>query len=345
LLDDISAAIRRYVVLADHAKDATALWVVHTYLLDAFLITPRLAIRSPTHRCGKTTLLDVISRMVRRPLPTANVTAAALFRVVEACRPTLLIDEADTFLGEAEELRGVVNSGHRWGGAVVRTVGDDHEPRAFSTYGACAIALIGKLPATLHDRSIVIDLKRRLRSESITGFRSDRAGDLDVLARKAARWATDNADRIRGTDPEMPVGIFNRDADNWRPLLAIATVAGGKWPERASEIAKQCCAAADDDDASLLELLLKDVQDVFAEKKVDQIPSGDLVQALVDLEGRPWAEMGKSRKPLTQARLARLLKGPGFRITPEPIRIMRKGQITGQETEVQVRGYVLAKFV
>ena len=159
--------------------------------------------------------------------------------MVEAYRPALLVDEADTFLRDNDELRGVINSGHRRGGAVLRTVGDDHEPRAFSTYSACAIALIGKLPDTLYDRAVVIDLKRRLPEEKIAPFRPDRAGDLDVLARQLARWARDHADRIAEVDPEMPAGIFNREADNWRPLVAIAQVAGGDWPKRARKAVEQ----------------------------------------------------------------------------------------------------------
>jgi Protein of unknown function (DUF3631) len=331
LLDAMADAIRRYVVLADHAAGAAALWIIHTYLLDSFLITPRLAIRSPTHRCGKTTLLDVISRIVTRPLPTTSVTAAAIFRVVEKCRPTLIIDEADTFLPEAEELRGVINSGHRWGGAVIRTVGDDHEPRTFSTYGACAIGLIGKLPATLHDRSVVIDLKRRLRSEQIVNFRSDRTGELDQLGRKVARWAADHADLVKTTDPQMPAGLFNRDADNWRPLLAIAEAAGGEWPERAREVAALCCAAAGGDDAAQIELLLGDMRDAFGQKT--EMPSADLIKALVALEGRPWAELGKNRKPVTQNRLARMLKPLG--IAPQQI----------GPKEDRMRGYVFDHFL
>jgi hypothetical protein len=187
LLDGIAEAIGRYVVMSDHARFATALWVVHTFLLDCFGISPRLAVRSPMKRCGKTTLLDVLSRLVLRPLPTGSVTAAALFRVVEGYRPTLLVDEADTFLSEADELRGVLNSGHRKGGQVVRTVGDDHEPRAFSTFAAVTIAIIGNLPDTLADRSVTVDLKRRMPSEKVASFRFDRVGHLDVLARQAAR--------------------------------------------------------------------------------------------------------------------------------------------------------------
>jgi hypothetical protein len=92
------------------------LWVAHTYLLDRFLVSPRLGVRSPTKGCGKTLLLDVLGRLVLRPLPAANVTSSAIFRVIEGHCPTLLVDEADTFLYDNDELRGVLNSGHRKGG-------------------------------------------------------------------------------------------------------------------------------------------------------------------------------------------------------------------------------------
>jgi 5S rRNA maturation endonuclease (ribonuclease M5) len=219
LLDEISRAIGAHVVMPEASRDACALWVAHTFLLDGTMISPRLAITSPTRGCGKTTALDVISQLVLRPLPAANVSASAIFRVVEGFRPTLLIDEADTFLKDNDELRGILNSGHRKGGAVLRNVGDDHEPRSFSTYGACAIALIGQLPGTLTDRSVPITLTRRKRDEDITPFRLDRVAHLVVLARKLARWTADNDVAIAATEPEMPAGIYNRAADNWRPLL------------------------------------------------------------------------------------------------------------------------------
>jgi putative DNA primase/helicase len=329
LLDGIAAAIRSHVVLAEHARDAATLWVVHAYLTDCFLVSPRLCVRSPTKGCGKTLLLDVLERLVLRSLKTANVTSSAIFRVVESYRPTLLVDEADTFVRDNDELRGVLNSGHRKGGTVLRTVGDDHEPRSFATYSACAIALIGALPETLHDRSVVVDLKRRLPSEKVEPFRPDRADHLDILARKAARWAADNAERIAAADPAMPAGIVNRAADNWRPLLAIAETAGSEWGERTRKAA-EASRSAEGDDGSRLELLLGDIRDVSAGES--EMPSADLVANLVALDGRPWAELGKSRKPLTQNRLARMLRPLG--IAPRYI---------GPET-ARVRGYVLADF-
>jgi hypothetical protein len=309
---------------------------MHTFLLDGFTISPRLGIRSPTKGCGKTTLLDVLGRLVLRPLPTSNVTTAAIFRVVEGCRPTLLTDEGDTFLRDNDELRGVLNSGHRKGGTVLRTVGDDHEPRAFSTYSACAIALIGELPDTLHDRSIAVDLKRRLPSEQVEPFRSDRTDYLDLLARQVARWAGDHSDAITAADPDMPAGIINREADNWRPLLAIADTAGGGWPKRARDAAMAAHAARAGDDQSRIEMLLADIKEVCKGKI--EVTSSELVNRLVALEGRPWAEMGNSGRSLTQNRLARMLKPLGIapgQVGPEAARL--RGYRTEQFEDAFVR--------
>jgi putative DNA primase/helicase len=126
-----------------------------------------------------------------------------------------LIDEADTFLKENDELRGILNTGHRRGGQVLRTVGDDHEPRQFSTWAPAAIAMIGRLPDTLHDRSVIINLRRRKPTEEVKSFRRDRADDLHVLARKMARWAQDHQVQLTASDPDMGE-LINRGADNWR---------------------------------------------------------------------------------------------------------------------------------
>jgi hypothetical protein len=302
---------------------------VHTYLLDVIHITPRLAITSPEKQCGKTTLLDVLLPIVWRPLPAANATAASLFRTIELKRPTLLVDEADTFLPENEELRGILNSGHRRGASVLRTVGDDHEPRQFATYAACAIASIGQLPGTLADRSITIALRRRRASEPIASLRADRPAELDALAQQARRWAADAAQLVRKADPQMPAGVINRAADNWRPLLAIADVAGGEWPDRAREALAVIQAAVEDDSRRVQTLAA--IWGIFHDQQVDRIPSVDLVEALVAIEGGPWAEWSRG-KPLTTAGLARVLK---------PFGIASAAKRVGEKTP---RGYFLAQF-
>jgi len=334
LLNAMAHAIGRHVVMRKQGRHTSALWAVHTFLLDAFMISPRLAVRSPIMQCGKSTLLDILSYLVWCALPTANVTPAVLFRVIESHRPCLLVDEGDTFLPENDELRGIINSGHRRGGQVLRSVGDDFEPRAFATYSALAIAAIGSLPGTIADRSVVVDLKRRLRRERIVSFSLNSTGHLTVLACMAARWAADNAVAVAAAaaNPKMPDAIINRRRDNWAPLFAIAKVAGGRWPQRVEAAALKAGAAGDDDEASLVEVLLGDIKALFAERTTDRISSSALVDDLVALEGRPWAELGKSQKKLTQVRLARMLKP--LKIVPETIRV-------GDKTP---KGYYLDQF-
>jgi Protein of unknown function (DUF3631) len=249
-----------------------------------------------------------------------------IFRVIEMQRPTLLIDEGDTFLTENEELRGILNSGHRRGGSVIRAVGETFEPRMFSTYSACGIALIGKLPATLADRSVPVDLRRRRADEVIETFRFDRTDHLDRLARMAARWTADNAERIRDAEPDMPACLLNRAADNWRPLLAIADTAGGEWPQRARVAAQ--CAMCGDDDESVRVLLLTDIRAIFSERQADRLPSVELVEALVAMEGRPWPEW-KGGKAITANALARLLAP--FHIAPGTIRLSGGGTQKGYQ--------------
>src|SRR5262249_5324135 len=126
------------------------------------------------------------------------------------------------------ELRGVLNAGHTRSQAyVIRTVGEDHEPRAFCVWAPVAIALIGKLPSTLADRAIVIKMRRKLPSEQVEHLRLDRLEEVNTLRRRCLRWAQDMLATLQTTDPTMPEGLHDRAADNWRPLCAIAAVVGG----------------------------------------------------------------------------------------------------------------------
>src|SRR5215831_7529211 len=251
---------------------------------------------------------------------TGSITVAALFRVIEMWHPTLLIDEVDTFVGDNEELRGILNQSHRYDGYVTRTVGDEHEPRRFSVYAPVALSGIGGLADTLADRSVTTILKRRRPNEPITQLRIGRMEHLDDLRRRIVRWVADHEHHIATRDPVMPARIINRDADNWHVLLAIADEAGGEWPERGRRAAEQHQIAVVGDDASRLELLLGDIRDVFdgLVTDKDRISSAHLIERLVEIVPRPWAEYGRTGKPLTQNGLARLLRP--LRIAPEQIR-------------------------
>ena len=329
LLHELCHALGEYLVLPSDGVEILALWALHTHAFESFAHSPRLAITSPEKGCGKTTTLDVLGELVARPLPTSNASVAAVFRIIEMAAPTLLIDEADTFLKENDELRGILNTGHRRGGQVTRTVGDDHEPRQFSTWAPVAIAMIGRLPDTLEDRAIALRLRRKKPTERVRHFRGDQTANLKQLARMMARWTADKRDALAASDPAMGA-LFNRAADNWRPLIAIADQADGDWPARVRAIAET--SEGSKEDQSTQTMLLSDIRDVLAARPhATRIGSTELATELGMMEGRPWAEW-RHGKQITAAGLARMLAP--FGISPATRR-------DGAET---FKGYLAADF-
>ena len=110
LFDDIEAALRYFLVLKPAQYLAVSLWIIFTWVFHAE-ISPRLHFRSPEKRCGKSTALKVLSRLVCRPLLVSRITASALFRSIELDRPTVLIDEVDSFMAANNDMRNLINSG------------------------------------------------------------------------------------------------------------------------------------------------------------------------------------------------------------------------------------------
>jgi putative DNA primase/helicase len=329
LLENIASVFCRYVVISSKDVTALVLWSVLTYISDLVYILALLVITSPEKRCGKTLVLELLQATTLRPLPASNISAASLYRVVEKYRPTLLIDEADTFLGKNDELRGVINSGHRRSSAfVLRCDGDDKEPKSFSTWCPKAIALIGKLADTLEDRSIQIRMKRKTADDNVQRLRSDLViKETEPLKRQIIRWTRDNANEIKNSEPSIPGSLHDRAADNWRPLLAIADVAGGTWPDLAREAAETLSSSGDGDTSNRVQLL-HDIRNIFVTRSALRIPSEDLAKALAEMVERPWPEWSKG-KPITQRQIAKMLKP--FGIEPRVIRV-------GNETP---RGYQL----
>lgn len=333
VLADVAEAFCRYLALPDGAADALALWTAHAHAYEAFIHSPRLNAFSPEKGCGKTLLLDVLASLVPRPLRTESLTAAVLFRLVEQYKPTLLLDEVDTYLGDAEELRGLLNAGHRRGARAYRCEGESNTVRGFNAYAPAALAGIGALPGTLHDRSVVVRLVRAKPGEVSARFDSRRTQAEAELCRKLARWTADNADRLAECDPALPAGAFNRMADNWRPLFAVAEVAGGAWLDRAAAAFAKLTTGDDLDAHGIGTLLLADIAATFATAGTDRLPSVKLASALCEIEGRPWAEWGRhNKKPMSPNQLANQLRK--FGVAPRNIRF-------GDETP---KGYALADF-
>ncbi|MBV8657757.1 MAG: DUF3631 domain-containing protein [Burkholderiales bacterium] len=319
LLGDAYALLARYVIADRETLQAATLWSALTWFADYATVLPLALITAPEKGCGKSTLLSALAKLASRPLLASNVTAAALFRAIEHWRPSLFIDEADTFMRDNPELTGVINSGHTRDTAyVIRTVGDEHEPRVFNTWGAKAISGIGAkgLSEALVSRSIILSMRRKLAGESADSLRhADRAAFYEVK-RRLARWAGDHGDTFATMRPTMD-GLHNRTADNWEPLLAIADLAGGDWPKLARHAALKLTGGMDDA-PTLNEELLGDIKAAFERMRVDRVATVALLDELCRDEESAWATYNRG-KPVTARQLSKRLGE--FGVKPMSIRV------------------------
>ena len=353
LLAELSSVIEAYVKLSKHQVYAVALWVIHAHTHEASDVSPKLVLKSAQKRCGKSRLVTVVARIVPRGLHISGIKSAALLRIIETQCPTLLIDEMDATMKAdremAEALRGIINSGFdRAGARYIMNVplpGGGYEPREFSTWAPQLLSGIGHLPDTVRDRSIEIEMIRKLQSEKVRRLRRKDGADLDELAQKSARWACDNLEALRNANPAIPIGLDDRAADAWEPLLAIAKTAGGEWPERARKAAQELSGEHVKEDDEIGTLLLADIREIFKTGDRDvyttkegerHIKSESVVAKLTAREDRPWAEFGRARKPITAIGLASLLRP--YKIKPGSIRI-------GPGEDDTAKGYKLSQFI
>jgi hypothetical protein len=140
-------------------------------------------------------------------------------------------------------------------------------------------------------------------------FQRPNGGDEFARLRgRAARWAEDNFSKLTDPDPDIPDALNDRAADNWRPLLAIAELAGAEWLKRARDAA--CLLSGEGHESTSRNVeLLADIRQAFG--NLDVITSATLVAKLTADPERPWADW-KHGKPLTQRQLASLLRPFGI---------------------------------
>ena len=316
VLDEVREAVRRHVILKPEAATAIALWTAWTYVYDFGTIAPMLVVTSPSKHCGKTTLLTLLRHLAARPLPSSNYGPAAAFRAIEQHAPlTLVFDGANAFAKANEELRGIVNSCHTKNWAFVLRVvpkpNGSYEVRRFSTWAAKAIVGIGSLPTTWADRAIAVQLERKHRGERVERLTPQAASSLQTLARKLfTAMATNEVKQAVATgEPAIPDSLHDRAADNWRPLLAIADIAGGHWPTTARQAA--VVLSGEEEAEELGGRLLLDCLAVFDTDI--ELSAKTLAERLAQLEESPWPTY-RHGKPISADQAGRMLRR--FGITP-----------------------------
>ena len=323
LLTQFSELYTRFVEFRANAEpNALSLWAVHTWVMEAAHATPYILITSPEKRSGKTRVLEVSELIVASPLRTDSISPAALFRVIQQERPTLLVDEIDATFGaqEREALRGLINGGHTRGGQAVRVSGEGSrmQVQRFETFGPKAFAGIDnrRFPETIRDRAIVIRLRRRTGGGPRFRVRHV-AAEVKPLRDAAESWAAGAVELLRDAEPQLPQALDDRALDIWEPLIAIAELAGGDWPERARLAAVELAGERSEDESAGVRCL-RDIRAFFDRVGDSSVASGDLVAELNQLDESPWGSM-RDGQGLDERALARQLRPYGIR--PRAVRL------------------------
>jgi 5S rRNA maturation endonuclease (ribonuclease M5) len=310
-----------------------SLWAIGTYLFEAFDTYPYLVISSPTKRCGKTRLAELLEKLSARGFLNVNISEAALFRKIARDKPTLILDEAEGLGAKNSERAGyllsILQAGFRKGGRVTRASGRDHDLEEFDVFCPKVIAAIGNLPDTLRDRGIVIPMRRKLKSEKTERYRFRKIGVLaEGAAESAAVWAEKHRQYIESVYLKLDIEFLQeREADIWEPIFSIASVAV---PNRLKELKEIALSLSSDKlqldvDESLGIRLLSDIRSVFEKSKLTRISTDGLLDRLKDLPESTWPD-------LNAVRLSRTLRP--FKIAPRQLWI----------NDTNCRGYDLDDF-
>ncbi|MFI6907342.1 DUF3631 domain-containing protein [Nonomuraea sp. NPDC050394] len=309
LLDQLRDALTRYVILPSaEVADAVTLWIATSHAQPAMAHAPRLVIRGPEKRCGKSRLLDVVEATCHNPFITVNSSSPAVYRSIGADPPTILVDEADTIFGPKadgnEDLRGLLNAGHQRNRPAKRYDAARNQVESIPTFAMAALAGIGQMPDTIEDRAIVVRMRRRAPGEKAAPYRirRDRPA-LRELATALNQWLRADLPTLEEAEPAMPVE--DRAADTWEPLVIIADHAGASWPDRARAAALALTAEADDNGTPSAGLrLLTDCRQAFGADTA--LATATLLDRLKTNPESGWADYGPAG--LTAMKLGALLR-------------------------------------
>jgi hypothetical protein len=323
LLAEIEMKFRQYVVVSDAIAVATALWVPFTYIIEIAVHAPKLLFHFPEKDAGKSTALGVLRGLVQRPYSAVEATGAAVYRIVDRLRPTLLLDEADNLFQRNTMLAHIINASWTNSGEKIPRVGPGGVVVEYDPYGTQAIAMKGlNMPDMTLSRCIPCMIWPKLPTEVVEDFNYVDDEEFRTIRRKLARWTVDNAAALRDANPESAPGFNNRIKMNWRTLLAIADLAGGDWPKRARAAALELNKEDSSEPTDGIKALAA-MEQLF--RGCEKITSAEVCRALTADPTSEWCNF-RGKGPISQTQFAALLK-------PYQIRPVKLSSLNGYRRE------------
>jgi hypothetical protein len=305
----LDAVMQSRVVLTFEQQIVVALWVIHTYVYDRFLHTPRLLLDSHEPGCGKTALGHLVEVLANSTNFVSSASPAVIYHTLRKAQgTTFILDEIENSRLWAVDrlLLNVFDAGHRKGGVVKRVI--KNEVVEFPVFAPLMMMGVRekRFPPQLLSRSINIHMERhRDGSDEVDPDDPKFASVRAVLS----QWANGFQ---RPEKCELPRGLVGREgADNWRCLIEIAATLD--YLATASAVASVMYRPM----TNLVVRLLWDIFRVFEACAVDALWVEDLLTALHQLPDARWDEVGLDEgaapRKLNRADLLLLLRKKGIR--------------------------------
>jgi len=302
LFAEIMLQIRKEVLIDEPQLYVAALEVFLTWVHEQMDFSPILFITAPTKECGKTQLLKAIGKMARRPLKTSSCSPAALYRLCEINHPTFLVDEAQDALKNIDFCT-ILKAGHDPTDRAIRCDPQTLEPIAFDVFCPKVLAGIGRGPAQIMSRSVIIEMERR-DGKVDSSLKADDPVLIEIR-RKLARWDADAGDLRRFHLPDDVARM--RQRDNWEVFYRVASAIDSSVAE---ELVKKIIPLFVDEEQDFDTYLLASLRQLYRRKNL-LILGGHMASEMIlinlnnDKEA-PWFK--DESKGITREKLASRLR-------------------------------------
>ena len=343
-LDQVEEFILQRFILGPNESTAITLYIALTHTFKPFFAIPYLFIKSADAGSGKSSLLTLIGYLSWNPLQVDVIKPAAMAAAVtKGC--TLLMDQIDTTMAGSMEMKaeieGVVNGGYKRNGQRIKLANDNKTLVYQNTFGPKIFSgIICPFPDTTESRCIPIyinmatneELKRIIEFDE-EEVESETAAILEQLTQLESLETTLKAMKV----VDRPDDLNARGKEIWKPLMAIAELAGPEWHKRAWDCAIELSGVGSQpQNKSWGQTALRDIRQIFDDEDWDRIKSQVLVNKLIQNESSGWGEYkGNGLNTTNFAKLLKVYKQPdGKFIIPERWR----------DGSQQVRGYYRTQF-
>ncbi|PQV52178.1 DUF3631 domain-containing protein [Paraburkholderia sp. BL21I4N1] len=296
--------IRRFSILDEFQVLTVALWIFASHVMDLMPFAPILGLFSPTMGCGKTTLLNVLKHLVRRPVAAGGLSPAFIYHVIERLMPTLLMDEGEHYVGKDRAMTNIINSGHTHIAGYIGKVINGRS-KMHPTYCPKVLAMINLPAGTTYDRCIPIHLRRKLPDEAVEQMHYANEAEFAQLKSMIVRWANDARPLLMQARPARLNVSNSRTADNWVPLLTVASLGDEALLNRAIAAGERMAVSVRNrlNDG---ELLLRDVKPIFDATGRKWLWTHELLDILCSDEDKQWRYYCNG-KPLSSRALGEML--------------------------------------